>query len=95
MDRCSVIARRADASTEITDLFAVIMEACAVHHAGRAYHEVVSEYAARICFLVNGTENLSRLDDILDVLVQRDEKHAQALARARAISRTKRGRAPY
>ncbi|RWK43755.1 hypothetical protein [Mesorhizobium sp.] len=95
MDRCFVIARGADAFREKTDVFAVLMEACAVYRAGQRYHEVVSEYAARICFLVNGSENLSRLDDIFDVLVQRDEKHAKALARARAIIRTNRGRAPY
>lgn len=47
---------------------------------------------ARICFSVNGTENLLSLGDILDLLVQRDEKHAQALASARAVIRTKRGR---
>lgn len=92
IDRCFFIARGAEASTEITDLFAVIAEACAVHHASDPYYEVVSEYAARICFLVNGNETLSRLDDIFDVLVQRDERLAQALGRARAIARTKRNR---
>lgn len=95
IDRCFTIARGAVASTEITDLFAVIMEACAVFHASRRYHEIVGEYAARICFLVNGNETLSSLNDIFEVLVQRDEKLTQALSRARAITQTKRNRNAY
>ncbi|MER8715845.1 hypothetical protein [Mesorhizobium sp. M1295] len=92
IDRCFIMARGTEAFTEITDLFAVIMEACAVYRAAQRYHEVVSEYAARLCFLVNSNEILSRLDDIFDVPVQRDEKLLSVLGRARAITKTKRGR---
>lgn len=95
IDRCFFIARGAGAFTEITDLFAVIAEACAVHHASDRYYEVIGEYAARICFLVNGNETISSLGDIFDVLVQRDERLAQALGRARAIARTKRDRTAH
>ncbi|RWB74595.1 MAG: hypothetical protein EOQ50_14880 [Mesorhizobium sp.] len=92
IDRCFVIAHGADVSTQITDLFAVIMEASAVYRASHRYHEVIGEYAARICFLVNSNEALASLGDIFDVLVQRDERLTQVLGKARAINLTIRNR---
>ena len=76
----------------VTDLFAIMAEACAAHSDVQKHRELLGTTAAKLCFAVEKNEDLSNLEAIFDVLATREEKLIPALARARAITRTKRGR---
>ena len=76
----------------VTDLFAIMAEACAAHSDVQKHRELLGTTAAELCIAVETNESLSNLEAIFDVLAVRDEKLIPALARARAIARWKRGR---
>ena len=75
-----------------TELFMIAVHACAVHADEPEYRDILETTAARFGFAIDGTEDLSNFDRVLEVLTIRDEKLIPALARARAIVRTKLSR---
>lgn len=93
IERCFSLIRDDEALKRITDIFAAICEACAVHGVGKEYRETLALNAARISFVIDKAESLSELDSIFEVLSKRDEKLTPYLAKARAVVRTKLGRA--
>jgi hypothetical protein len=92
INRCFFLARDTAARERTTDLFAIIIEACAVYREEQKYRRMISENAARMSYVVNDQENHRRLIAILDVLIQRDNRLSPSLAKARAILSTKLGR---
>jgi len=90
--RCLGLARDARGSEMVTDIFAVMAEACAVHGAEQNHRAALGQSAARICFALDQAEPLSKLLAVFAILIQRDERLAPALAKARAIARTKMSR---
>uniref|UniRef100_UPI00262655A2 hypothetical protein n=1 Tax=Breoghania sp. TaxID=2065378 RepID=UPI00262655A2 len=76
----------------VTDLFSVIAETCAVKRDAIQYRQILCDAATKMCFFIDETEALSKLLLVFDVLVQRDEKLAPVLAKAKAIAKTKIGR---
>jgi len=93
INRCLYKARnRSKEDDVITELFAVMAEACAACAEARAYGELLGQTAANLCFAIDASEGLSHLESIMDVLGKRDERLIPALAQARAIARTKRPR---
>lgn len=93
IERCFSLIRDEEALKRITDVFAAICEACAVHGVGKEYREAIGLNAARISFVTDKAESLSALDSIFEVLSQRDEKLTPYLAKARAVVQNKLGRA--
>jgi hypothetical protein len=75
-----------------TDLFMIAAHACAAQAEEAEYRDMLETTAARFSFAIDGADDLSNFDRVLEVLTIRDEKLIPALARAREIGRTKRGR---
>jgi len=92
INRCLFEVRRPGSEAAVTDLFAIMAEACAAHSDPKEHRELLQSTAAKLCFAVEKNEDLANLEAIFDVLATRDEKLIPALARARAIARTKKGR---
>jgi hypothetical protein len=67
-------------------------ESCAVHGAGPNYRKALGETTVRVCFALDLADVLLKLLPVFDVLIHRDERLAPALAKARAIARTKLSR---
>jgi hypothetical protein len=92
INRCLLEVRRPGSKVAVTDLFAIMAEACAAHSDYQQHRELLGMTAAKVCLSVERTEDLSSLEAIFDVLATRDEKLIPALARAGAISRTRKAR---
>jgi hypothetical protein len=92
INRCLFEVRRLESEAAVTDIFAIMVEACAAHSDSEKHRRLLGVTAAKLCFAIESSEDLSNLEAIFDVLVMRDEKLTPALARARAIARTKKGR---
>lgn len=90
--RCLFEVRRPGSKMALTDLFPIMAEACAAHSDSQQHRELLGRTAAKLCFSVEKRVDLSNLEAIFNVLATRDEKLIPALARARAISCTKKGR---
>jgi hypothetical protein len=91
INHCLFRARETGSDDSVTDLFFVMVEACAAHSDPVAHRELLGTCAANLCFATRESETLSALDAIFDCLGRRDERLMPALARAKAISRVKRG----
>jgi hypothetical protein len=91
INRCFMVGQNGPELGLVTNLFAVIVDSCAVHGVGPKYRKVVGDEAARMCFMVDDAETLSSLVRIFDVLGQRDERLIPALAKARAVAEFKIG----
>jgi hypothetical protein len=70
----------------------IAAHACAAQAEEAEYRDMLETTAARFSFAIDGADDLSNFDRVLEVLTIRDEKLIPALARAREIGRTKRGR---
>ncbi|MER9185921.1 hypothetical protein [Mesorhizobium australicum] len=92
IDRCLILARDGSGSNIVSDLFAVAAEACATHDDRQKYRKALGDVAARMCFAIDRSDDLTQLQAIMDVLAERDQRLAPALAKAQAIARTKLGR---
>jgi hypothetical protein len=92
ISRCLFEVRRPGSEAVVTDIFAIMAEACASHSDSQKYRQSLGTTAAKLCFAVDRSEDLSNLEAIFDVIATRDQKLIPALARARAIVRTKKGR---
>jgi hypothetical protein len=73
----------------VRELTATLELECAAQAGEPQYRGMLETTAARFCFGIDGAEDLSNLDLVLEVLTIREEKLIPALARARAIVRTK------
>jgi hypothetical protein len=89
VNRCLYAASKAQSSDDFATLFSISVEACGAYKCPAKYREVLSATAAQLCFAAQDSEYLSQLEAILDVLGMRDQKLVPALARARAIMRTR------
>jgi hypothetical protein len=69
----------------------IAVHACAVQADGPEYRDMLERTAAKFSFAIDGAEDLSHFDRVLEVLTVRDEKLIPTLSRARAIVRTKLG----
>lgn len=92
IDRCLFEVRRPGSEASVTDAFGIMVEACASHSDSKKHRQLLETTAAKLSFAVDKAEDLSNLEAIFDILALRDEKLMPALAKARAIVRTKRGR---
>lgn len=92
INRCLVEVRALETKANPIELFVVMAEACAAQPDPQKHGELLGAAATKICFAVENDEDLSNLEAVFDLLVMRDERLIPALARARAIARTKRGR---
>jgi hypothetical protein len=72
-----------------TDLFAVMVEACAAHRDFEAYAELLERTAVNLCFALDDAETLSQLEIVFMNFTLRDSHLMPVLARARAIARVK------
>jgi hypothetical protein len=89
VNRCLFRLQGKERTEGPTDLFLVAAHACAAQAGEPQYRDMLETTAARFCFGIDGAEDLSNLDLVLEVLTIREEKLIPALARARAIVRTK------
>lgn len=92
INRCLFEVRRPGSETAVTDLFAIMAEACAAHSDPQKHRDLLGAMATKLCFAVEKNDDLSNLEAVFDCLAMRDEKLIPALARARTIARTKQGR---
>jgi len=92
INRCLFEVRRPGSEAAVTGIFAIMAESCAAHSDPQKHRELLGTTAAKVCFAVESNDDLSNLEAIFDVLAMRDERLIPALARARAIARTKKGR---
>jgi hypothetical protein len=89
VNRCLFRLQGKERTEGPTDLFLIAAHACAAQAGEPQYRGMLETTAARFCFGIDGAEDLSNLDLVLEVLTIREEKLIPALARARAIVRTK------
>ena len=89
VNRCLYAASKAQSSDDFATLFSISVKACGAYKCPAKYREVLSATAAQLCFAAQDSEYLTQLEAILDVLGMRDQKLVPALARARAIMRTR------
>jgi hypothetical protein len=89
MNRCLFLVQNIGHGERATDLFLVMAHACAALARPEEHRKLLGEAAVRLCFALSTATDLSSLGLIFDVLAMRDEKLSPALARARAIRRTK------
>jgi hypothetical protein len=89
IDRCLGLVRNSAGRELVTDIFAVMAEACATYTEGASYHKALGDCATRVCFALDEVGCIRKLLAALDVLTQRDERLAPTFARARTIARTK------
>jgi hypothetical protein len=94
INRCLYAAQHAESGEQIAELLAVIVEACAAHRDLQRHRELLGSTAAQLCFAVQDSQHLSHLEAPFDVIAMRDERLIPAIARARAITRT-RLKAPF
>jgi hypothetical protein len=92
INRCLFRLQGKERTEGPTDLFMIAAHACAAQAGEAEYRHMLETTAARFSFAIAGAEDLSDFDRVLDVLTIREEKLIPALARARAIIRTKQGR---
>jgi hypothetical protein len=92
INRCLFRLQGKERSEEPNDIFMIAAHACAAQAGEPEYREMLETTAARFSFSIDSAEDLSNFDQVLDVLTIREEKLIPALARARAIIRTKQGR---
>jgi len=90
--RCIYIARRPNRPGALTDIFEIMVEACAAYVDSDKYRAQIGEVATRLCFAIEDVTDLRNLLAIFDVLSTRDNKLAAALGRATAVAKTKGGR---
>jgi len=90
IDRCLYEVRRPGSEAAVTDLFAIMVECCAAIAVSKEYYERIGAAAANLCFAVEKESDLINLESVFHVLATRNEKLIPALARARAVARTKR-----
>lgn len=92
VNRCIFMARRPERREALTDIFEVMVEACAAYTNVDKYRAQIGEVAMRLCFAIENSTDLRNIVAIFGVLSMRDLKLAAALGRATAIARTKIGR---
>jgi hypothetical protein len=89
INRCLFAVRNATSDDEIPRFLSIAIEACAAYENADKYRASLGSVATQICFAAPDSAYLSDLETIFDVLALRDEKLIPALARARAIVRTR------
>jgi hypothetical protein len=89
INRCLLMLRQSGRQEAFTDVFEVMIEACAAYAAPDAYRKQVGETAAQICGAADNDPDFNNLQGIFDALSTRDEKLMPSLARARAIARVR------
>jgi hypothetical protein len=89
INRCLHAAQHAESGQQIAELYAIIVEACAAHRDPRKHREQLGSTAAQLCFAVKNSQHISHLEDPFDVIAVRDKRLIPAIARARAIARTR------
>lgn len=92
VNRCIFIARRSKRQEAATDIFQVIVDACAAYADLNQYRAQIGEAATRLCFTIDDAADLKNLIAIFDVLSMRDLRLTAVLGRASAIAKTKTGR---
>jgi hypothetical protein len=93
INRCFFKVRDRKTDEPVTDIFTVLVEACACRGDADKYRELLGNVVARFCFGVSPGEDLANVEAAIEVLGKRDERLMSALSRARATARTRRGRA--
>jgi len=92
-NRCLAIARQGGRTDGLTDIFEVMIHACAAYAAPEVFRKHVGDTAAHLAGVADTPADLTNLLAIFDVLGGRDEQLIPALAKAKAILLTKIGRA--
>jgi hypothetical protein len=92
VNRCAFLLRQKERVGTASDVMMIAIHACAAYAAPEEHRKMLEVTAVKCSFAINETDDLSNVDLILDVLSMRDEKLIPAVARARAIIRTKIGR---
>jgi len=92
INRCLFLLDQRERVATASDLIMVAVHACAAHSSPEGYGKTLDNVVARCAFAIKEAEDLSNFDLILEVLSIRDERLTPAVARARAITRTKIGR---
>ncbi len=89
INRCLNIAAQSDEKDTVSRLFLIITEACGAHETDLNFRTMLGQSASELCLAVNQPNLLKGVVGVFDVLTRRDEKLLPALAKARAIARTK------
>jgi hypothetical protein len=92
INRCLFIARGPKRTEAMTDIFEVMVEACAAEQDANKYRTLLGETAAKLCFAIDGATDSKNLVVIFSLLSMREEKLFAALGRAMAVAKTKLGR---
>jgi hypothetical protein len=61
INRCLFIARKPKRTESVTDIFEVMVEACAAHQDVIKYRAQLGEAAAKLCFAIEGSSDLKNL----------------------------------
>lgn len=89
IDRCKFLIFHKYGVNHMTDLLAVMIEACAVHEQPAAYRVALSEIATWLTYAFDDAEKLSELNAVFDLLTSHDHKLLPAFAKPKALLRTK------
>jgi hypothetical protein len=89
INRCLFRLQQKDRSEPATDLFMVAIHACAAQAGAEEHRKFLETTAVKCVFALDTPDDLSKFDVIFEVLGIRDEKLIPAVARARAVIRTK------
>jgi hypothetical protein len=92
INRCIVMVRRPQVAEATTDIFEVVVGACAAKASPVEYYSLISDAAARFCLAIDSKASLENLQLVFDVLGLRDGKLRAALAKARMIAAVRSAR---